>query len=57
MSIDDASCGILSKWFYDIFIEATLEQPAVVLLWGRHLASLLLVLCEHGGHEALRGSG
>jgi hypothetical protein len=29
----------------------------VVLLWGRSLASWLLVLGERGGHGDLRGSG
>jgi hypothetical protein len=29
----------------------------VVLLWGRHLASLSLALDEHIGHEDLRGLG
>jgi hypothetical protein len=33
------------------------EQPAVVLLWGRPLASWLLPLGERGGHGDLRGSG
>jgi hypothetical protein len=31
------------------------EQPTVVLLWGRPLASWLLALGEHGGHGDLRG--
>jgi hypothetical protein len=31
------------------------EQPAVVLLWGRPLASWLLALGERGGHGDLRG--
>jgi hypothetical protein len=29
----------MSKWFCDTSTEAAQEQPAVVLLWGRHLAS------------------
>jgi hypothetical protein len=29
----------------------------MVLLWGRHLASLLLAIDEHNGHQGLRGSG
>jgi hypothetical protein len=29
----------------------------MVLLWGRHLASLLLAIDEHSGHQGLRGSG
>jgi hypothetical protein len=33
------------------------EQPAVVLLWERYLASWLLALGERDGHEDLRGSG
>jgi hypothetical protein len=33
------------------------EQPTVVLLWGRLLASWLLALGERGGHGDLRGSG
>jgi hypothetical protein len=33
------------------------EQSAVVLLWGRPLASWLLALGERGGHGDLRGSG
>jgi hypothetical protein len=32
------------------------EQPAVVLLWGRHLASWSLALAEQSGHEDLHGS-
>jgi hypothetical protein len=33
------------------------QQPAVILLWGRHLASWLLALGERGGHDDLRGLG
>jgi hypothetical protein len=33
------------------------EQPDVVLLWERSLASWLLALGEHGGHDDLHGSG
>jgi hypothetical protein len=33
------------------------EQPTVVLLWGRPLASWLLALGERGGHGDLHGSG
>jgi hypothetical protein len=33
------------------------EQPAVVLLWGKTLASWLLVMDERGGHQDLCGSG
>jgi hypothetical protein len=33
------------------------EQSAVVLLWGRFLASWLLALGERCGHGDLRGSG
>jgi hypothetical protein len=33
------------------------EQPAVVLLRGRPLASWLLALGERGGHDDLHGSG
>jgi hypothetical protein len=29
----------------------------VVLLWGRPLASQLLVIAEHSGHQGLCGSG
>jgi hypothetical protein len=29
----------------------------MVLLWGRHLASLLLAIDEHSGHQGLRGLG
>jgi hypothetical protein len=47
----------MSKWFYDTFTGAPLEQPDVVLLWGRHLASWLLALGEHGGRKDLCGSG
>jgi hypothetical protein len=32
------------------------EQPVVVLLWGKSLASCLLALGECGGHGDLRGS-
>jgi hypothetical protein len=44
--------GVL-KLFYDTFTRAALEQPTVVLLWGRPLASWLLALGERGGHEEL----
>jgi hypothetical protein len=47
----------MSKWFYDTSTGAALEQPIVVLLWGRFLASWLLALGERGGHKNLRGSG
>jgi hypothetical protein len=33
------------------------KQPAVVLLWGRLLASWLLVLGERAGHGDLRDLG
>jgi hypothetical protein len=46
----------LSKWFCDTFTGATQEQPIVVLLRGRPLASWLLALGEHGGHGDLRDS-
>jgi hypothetical protein len=36
---------------------AAQEQPAVVLLRGRHLTSWLLALGERGGHSDLHGSG
>jgi hypothetical protein len=49
--------GPVSKWFYDTSTGAALEQPDVVLLWRRSLASWLLALGEYGGHEDLRGSG
>jgi hypothetical protein len=32
------------------------EWPAVVLLWGRHLAFLVFAPHERGGHDDLRGS-
>jgi hypothetical protein len=32
------------------------EQPAVVLLWGRFIASWLLAIDKHSGLEDLRGS-
>jgi hypothetical protein len=44
------------KWFCDTFTGAAQEQPAVVLLRGRPLASWLLALGEHSGHGDLRGS-
>jgi hypothetical protein len=47
----------MSKWVYDTSTGATLEQLAVVLLWGRPLASWLLALGERGGHKDLCGSG
>jgi hypothetical protein len=47
----------MSKWFCNTSTGAAQEQPAVVLLWGRLLASWLLALGEHGGHGDLRGSG
>jgi hypothetical protein len=47
----------LSKWFCDTSTGAAQEQPAVVLLWGMSLISLLLALAERGGHGDLRGSG
>jgi hypothetical protein len=46
----------MSKWFYDTSTGAAQEQPAVVLLWGRCLASWLLALGERGGDNDLRGS-
>jgi hypothetical protein len=46
----------LSKWFCDTSIGAAQEQPAVVLLWGRPLASWLLALGERGGHNDSRCS-
>jgi hypothetical protein len=45
------------KWFYDTSNGATQEQPDVVLLWGRPLASWLLALGERGGYGDLRGLG
>jgi hypothetical protein len=33
------------------------EQPVVVLLWGRALASWSLAVDKRGGHEDLRGLG
>jgi hypothetical protein len=33
------------------------EQPTVVLLWGRALASWSLAMNERSGHQDLRGSG
>jgi hypothetical protein len=47
----------MSKWFCDIFTGAAQEQPAVVLLRGRSLASWLLALRERGRHGDLHGSG
>jgi hypothetical protein len=44
------------KWFCDTSTGAAQEQPVVVLLRGRHLASWLLALGERGGHDDLRGS-
>jgi hypothetical protein len=38
-------------------LEPLQEQAVVVLLWRRHLASWLLALGEHGGHDNLCGSG
>jgi hypothetical protein len=32
-------------------------MPFVVLLWGRALASWLLAIAEHNGHQGLRASG
>jgi hypothetical protein len=46
----------MSKWFCNTFTGAAQEQLAVVLLWGRPLASWLLALGERGGHGDLRGS-
>jgi hypothetical protein len=40
-----------------LLLEPLQELPAVVLLWGRHLASWLLALGEYGGHDDLRGLG
>jgi hypothetical protein len=46
----------LSKWFYDTFIDTTLEQPIVVHCWmGLGLSSSQLWR-KHGGHEDLRDS-
>jgi hypothetical protein len=47
----------LSKWFCDTSTGAAQEQPVVVLLRGRPLASWLLALGERGGHGNLCGSG
>jgi hypothetical protein len=47
----------VSKWFCDTSIGAAQEQPAVVLLRGRPLASWLLALGSHSGHSDLCGSG
>jgi hypothetical protein len=47
----------MSNWFCDTSTGAAQEQPAVVLLRGRTLASWLLALGECGGHGDLRGSG
>jgi hypothetical protein len=33
------------------------QQPAMVLLWGRPLASWLFAPGERGGHDDLHGSG
>jgi hypothetical protein len=46
----------MSKWFCDTSIGAAQEQPTVVLLRGRPLASWLLALGERGGHDDLCGS-
>jgi hypothetical protein len=40
-----------------LLLEPLQELPAVVLLWGRPLASWLLALGEYGGHDDLRGLG
>jgi hypothetical protein len=49
--------GLLSNWFYDIFIgTAPREQPAVVLRSGLR-SYKVLVMREYSGHEDLRGSG
>jgi hypothetical protein len=47
----------LSKWFCDTSTGAAQEQPAVVLLRGRSLASWLLALGERSGHSDLCGLG
>jgi hypothetical protein len=46
----------MSKWSCDTSTGAAQEQPAVVLLRGRPLASWLLDLGERGGHGDLRDS-
>jgi hypothetical protein len=39
------------------FATLTPELPAVVLLWGRHLASWLVAIDEHSGLKGFHGSG
>jgi hypothetical protein len=50
-------CAKCRSGFTTLSPKPLLEQPAVVLLWGRYLASWLLALGERGGHDDLRGSG
>jgi hypothetical protein len=43
--------------FVTLSLEPLQEQPAVVLLWGKPLASWLLALGKRGGHSDLCGLG
>jgi hypothetical protein len=43
--------------FATLPLELLQEQPAVVLFWGRPLASWLLAIDEHSGLKDLRGLG
>jgi hypothetical protein len=45
------------KWFCDTFIEAATRKAHSGSFMGSHLASWLLALGEHGGHDDLRDSG
>jgi hypothetical protein len=54
--IVQGSAVALTKWFCDTSTRAAQEQPVVVLLRGRLLASWVLALGERGGHGDLRGS-
>jgi hypothetical protein len=50
-------CDHCRSYFATLPPELLQELPAVVLLWGRPLASWLLAIDEHSGLEGLRGSG
>jgi hypothetical protein len=54
--IVQGSAVALTKWFCDTSTRAAQEQPVVVLLRGRLLASWVLALGERNGHGDLRGS-
>jgi hypothetical protein len=53
----DSRDQLCQSGFATLPSELLQEQPAVVRLWGRPLASWFLALGERGGHDDLRGLG